>query len=457
MSIPDVAPDSVPPTTLRRALSARDGALLTIGSVVGTGVFLTAGDVAGAAPRPWIVLAIWLLGGALTLAGAISYAELGGMFPRAGGLYHFVHEAWGPLPAFLYGWTCLLVIMTGGIAAIAVGFGEYFGALVPVFSSAHVVLALGHWSVNGAQVAAAIAIVLLTVLNQFGVREGATVQNVVTWAKVVVIAALLALAFTRPAATTALHASAAPRLSLSTLTVALVAALWTYDGWYALTFTASEMRDPGRDLPRGLLFGVGAITLLYVLLNAAYLRALGLSGLANSPRAAEAAVAHWLGSRGGAVAAAAVALSAFGCLAASILYAARLYAPMADDGVFPRVFSRIHPRWQVPVPALWLQCVIAVALALSRGYTALFTYVTFGSLLFHLLAGLALFKMRAERPEAPRPYRAHGYPLVPGLFVGVTLLLAGATLVATPRESLWGLLAIGSGLPAYLWWRRARA
>jgi APA family basic amino acid/polyamine antiporter len=453
------APAAAPatePATLRRTLSARDGALLTIGSMVGTGIFLTAGDVASALPHPSLVLAVWLLGGVLTLAGAIAYAELGAMFPRAGGLYHFVHEAWGPLPAFLYGWTCLLVIMTGGIAAIAVGGGEYLGAFAPAFSSARVVLALGGWSVTGAQLAGALVIVLLTALNQLGVREGALAQNVFTLAKVGAIALLLALAFSH-AATAVAAPAAMPHVAAPALAAALVAALWTYDGWYALTFSAGEMRDPGRDLPRGLLIGVAAVTALYVLLNVAYLRALPVAQLARSPRAAEAAAAHWLGARGGALVAAAIALSAFGCVAATILYASRLYAPMADDGVFPRTFSRIHPRWRVPVAALWLQGVIAVLLALSGGYTALFTYVTFGSLLFHLLGGLALFKLRATRPDVPRPYRAHGFPLVPALFVGATLLLAGATLVGAPRESLLGLLAIASGLPAYAWWRAQAA
>src|SRR6185436_13945116 len=178
--------------SLRRTLGARDGASLTIGAMVGTGIFLTAGDVARAVPHPTLVLAVWLIGGALTLAGALAYAELGAMFPRAGGLYHFVREAWGPLPAFLFGWTCLLVIMTGGIAAIAVGFGEYLGALIPFFTSARVAFQVGHWSVSGAQLAAAGGIVLLTAVNQFGVREGAFVQNAFTLSKVVVIGVLVA-------------------------------------------------------------------------------------------------------------------------------------------------------------------------------------------------------------------------------------------------------------------------
>ena len=455
MPEPEARPPA-PAAGLRPALGARDGALLTIGAMVGTGIFLTAGDVARALPHPAFVLAVWLVGGLLTLAGALAYAELGAMFPRAGGLYHFVREAWGPLPAFLYGWTGLLVIMTGGIAAIGVGFGEYLGVLVPAFSSARTVFALGGWTVSGAQLAAVLAILALTAVNHFGVREGALVQNLFTLAKLAAIAALVGfgvlhggpLLAAAPAAMPPL-ASLAPAAGL-----ALVAALWTYDGWYALTFTASEMRAPARDLPRALVGGVAIVTLLYLLLNVVYLRALPVSQLARSPHAAEAAAAVLLGARGAAIVAFGVALSSFGCLAATILYAARLYAPMAEDGVFPRVFARIHPRWRTPVAALWLQCGWAVALALSGGYTSLFTFVTFGSLLFHLLGGLALFRLRAVRPAAERPYRTHGYPLVPALFVGATLLLSVSTLVGTPRESLAGLLLIAAGLPAYAWWRR---
>ena len=446
------AADAAARPALRRALSARDGTLLTIGSMVGTGIFLAAGDVARAVPDRAGILAVWLLGGLLTLAGALAYAELGAMFPRAGGLYHFVREAWGPLPAFLYGWTCLLVIMTGGIAAIAVGFGEYLGAWVPAFSSARTAWRLGAWSVSGPQLAAALAIVALTAVNHLGVRAGARVQSLFTAASVAAIAALVVGGLTHPAA---MAAPAAPhaRVVLPAIGLALVAALWTYDGWYGLTFEAGEMRDPGRDLPRALLAGVAVVTAVYVLLNAVYLHALPVATLGASRRPAEAAAAVLLGPGGRSLVVLAVLVSSFGCLAATILYASRLYAPMAEDGVFFRRIASIDPRWRTPALALWLQAAWAVALALTGGYTALFTYVTFGSLLFHLLGGLALFRLRAARPDAARPYRAAGYPWLPAAFVVATLLLAGGTLASAPRESLLGLLAIAAGWPAYAWWR----
>lgn len=442
---------------LERALGAWDGASLTIGAVVGTGIFLTAGDVARSLPHPALALGAWLAGGLLVVAGALSYAEMGAMFPRAGGLYHFLREAWGPLPGFLYGWTCLLVIMTGGIAAIAVGFGDYFGALVPAFSSDRTWFEAGPLRVSGAQAAALLGIAALTATNHFGVREGAGVQNAFTIAKLGAIAALVVGGFAvAPVVSGGWSAPLpAPPLSLAApFGVALIATLWTYDGWYALTFTAGELRDPRRDLPRGLVWGVGIVVVAYALLNLVYLRALPIDTLAGTSRVAEAAARVLFGDVAARAMTAAVAVSAFGCLAATILYSSRIYQPMATDGVFFPGVARIHPRWHTPVAALWLQSAWAMALTLTGSYTQLFTYVTFGGVLFHVAAGLALFRLRATRADLPRPYRAWGWPVVPALFVLAMALLTLNTLLAAPRESLLGLLAIVAGVPAYLAWRR---
>ena len=452
---PDPAADTNP--TLSRALGAWDGASLTIGAVIGTGIFLAAGDVARALPHPALVLAAWLTGGLLVLAGALAYAEMGAMYPRAGGLYHFLREAWGPLPGFLYGWTCLLVIMTGGIAAIAVGFGDYLGALVPVFSSERVWLAIGALHVSGAQLAALLAIALLTAANHFGVREGAGVQNAFTVAKLGAIAVLVAGGLlTAPKAAIAWSAPlpASPVALAVPFGVALIATLWTYDGWFAVTFQAGEMRRPARDLPRGLLIGVAIVVLAYALLNLVYLRALGATGLAAGSRAAEAAARALWGDGAARAMTAAVAMSAFGCLAATILYSSRIYQPMAADGVFFRGVARIHARWRTPAAALWLQSAWAAVLTLTGSYTQLFTYVTFGGVLFHVLAGLAVFRLRATRPFDHRPHRAWGYPIVPALFVAGMTLLTFNTLLAAPRESAWGLVAIAAGIPAYLYWTK---
>ncbi len=448
------------PPTLRRALGAVDGASLTIGAVIGTGIFLTAGDVARALPHPLWALGAWIVGGLLVLAGALSYAELGAMYPRAGGLYHFLREAWGPLTGFLYGWTCLLVIMTGGIAAIAVGFGEYLGALLPAFSSARVVLAWGPLHVNGAQVAALVAMGVLTAANHLGVRQGALVQNLFTLAKLFAIALLVLGGFAVAPATHIDWSAALPAAPLSLAApfgVALIATLWTYDGWYALTFSAGEVRDPRRDLPRGLIAGVAVVVVAYALLNLVYLRALPIDTIAHTSRIAEAATRALFGDGAARLMTAAVAISAFGCLAATILYSSRVYQPMAADGVFLERVAHIHPRWRTPVAALWLQTAWAAVLCLTGSYSQLFTYVTFGGVLFHVAAGLALFRLRHKRPDAARPYRAWGYPWVPSLFVAGMALLTLNTLQAAPRESLLGLVAIAAGVPAYAMWRRKAA
>lgn len=453
-----------PEPTLERRLGALDGVLLTIGAIVGTGIFLTAGDVARAAGTPGLVLVVWLAGGLLTLAGALTYCELGAMTPRAGGPYHYLREAWGPLWGFLYGWTCLLVIMTGGIAAIAVGFGEYLGSFVPLFSSERAwtgELGPMRWTLTGAQGAAVLAIMLLTAVNHVGLRAGAGVQGALAALKFGAVLALiavgLALAPAEGAASAATVAAVAPSsaaMLMGAILTAMVPVLWTYDGWYAVTMNAAEMRRPSRDLPLALITGVVVVIALYLLLNIVYLRILPFGELAQTTRVAEVTAARLIGETGGRWVSGAIALSAFGCLASTIIYSSRIYQPMAEDGLFFRAVARVHPRWRVPVASLWLQSMWAVALALSGTYTQLFTYVTFGGVLFHVLAGLALFRLRVTRPDVARPYRAWGYPVVPALFVGGMLILVVNTLRAAPVESLLGLGAIALGLPGYIWWRR---
>jgi APA family basic amino acid/polyamine antiporter len=318
-----------PRSELVRGLGAWDATLLVIGSMLGGGIFITTGDMARVLPHEGMILLVWLAGGLLTLAGALTYAELGVMFPRAGGIYHFLREAYGPLPGFLYGWSCFLVIGSGGIAGIAVGTAEYLGTFVPFSSTAHV-LASGTvggfaWTLSGAQAVAALAILLLTGINWFGLREGATVQNLLTGIKVVCVVAFVAAAFVVPArAPLALTAPLPSSGFAAAFGVAMVGALWTYDGWYGVTFSAGEMRDPARHLPFALIAGTAACLAMYALLNLVYFRGLSIAEVAGTPRVAETAAAALLGAGGGKLLAAAVLVSGLGCLAASILYTSRL-------------------------------------------------------------------------------------------------------------------------------------
>jgi APA family basic amino acid/polyamine antiporter len=449
-------------TELVRALGAWDGTLITVGSVIGTGIFLVTSDLAKAVPHAGAILAIWIVGGLLSLAGALSYAELGAMFPKAGGIYHFLREAYGPLAGFLYGWACFLVIMSGGVAAIAVGAAQYFGYFVP-FSSPGNVLAtvpIGGftWTLAGSQVMAALFVLVLTAINHFGLKGGAFTQNLLTVVKIGAVVVFALLAFAVPAKASNPYTAALPPIDLfGALGVAMIAVLWTYDGWYGLTFSAGEMRRPERDLPLGLVGGTALVTLLYVLLNMAYFRALPVEAMAGESRVAEAAAGALFGASGSQIVSAVVFLSSLGCVAATILYSSRIYQPMADDGVFFRGLAEIHPKHRVPTKSLWAQSIWAIVLTLSGTYSQLYTYVVFVAILFHVFAGAAVFVLRRKRPEAPRPYRVWGYPIVPILFIGSSLLLLGNTLWASPVESIAGLAILALGLPAYWRWKRSAA
>jgi len=449
-----------PPVALVRALGAWDGALITIGAVIGTGIFLTTSDMARVLPHPGLILLVWLLGGLLALAGALTYAELGVLFPRAGGIYDFLKEAYGPLWGFLYGWASFFVIMSGGIAALSVGFGEYLGSFFPFLSTSHVLVSapIGpwRWTFNGGQLAGVGGILVLTVVNQLGVKEGAWVQNGLTLLKLGGIAVFLVAALGWPSPLP-VASGAVPPHALTGFGVAMIAALWTYDGWYGLTFSAGEMKDPGRNLPLGLIIGTAAVGALYLLVNVVYLRTLSLADMASHPRVAEAVAAALMGPVGARLLSAVVVISTFGCVSSTILYSSRIYQPMAVDGVFFRSLAVIHPRYRTPVRSLWAQSAWAMVLTASGTYEQLFTYVVFAALLFHVATGAAVFVLRRTRPDAPRPYRVWGYPVVPILFILSSLLLVQNTLFEKPLESVLGLFLVALGVPAYLYWRRRSA
>jgi len=446
---------------LRRALGAWDGALITIGSVLGTAIFLTPSDIARVLPHAGLILAVWIAGGLLTLAGALTYAEMGAMFPRAGGMYHFLKEAYGPLPGFLFGWASFLVIMSGGIAALAAGFGEYLGAFLPFFSTRHVLfsvpLARWIWTVSGAQLAGLLAIAMLTAVNVFGVRQGALVQNVVTVAKIGALVALAGVGLFVTAPVFPQWTAALPKGFLAGFGVAMIAVLWAYDGWYCFALSAGEVRDPGRNLPRGLIFGTLAIVAIYAVTNLVYLRALPLPAMAASERVGEAAMRALFGPAAGRLASAAILVSIFGCLSANILTCSRIYQPMAEDGLFFRALARIHPRFHVPVGSLVAQGVWSGVLVLSGTFEQLYTYVVAIEVVFYAATGAALYVLRRRLPDAPRPYRTWGYPWVPAIFILATAFLVVNTLRERPVQALWGMGLLLLGLPAYWMWRRKKS
>jgi APA family basic amino acid/polyamine antiporter len=444
---------------LVRGLTVWDVTLVTVGAIVGTGIFITTADIARVVPHAGLILLLWLVGGLVTLAGALTYAELGGLFPKAGGQYHFLKEAYSRFWGFLYGWGAFLVIMCGGIATLAVGFGEYLGAFLPFFSSKNVMLTLPvigrGLEINGAQLGGALAIIVLTAINYIGLREGAGVQNAITLVKIASIVILGGLGLVLPTPVAPQLTASVPETGLmAAMGVGMIAVLWSFDGWYGATNLAGEMRRPGRDLPLGLILGTAIVTLLYTLLNILYVRTLTVEQMAATPRIGESAAQVLFGSLGAKVINVAVLISTFGCISSTILYAARIYLPMAQDGVFLPALAKVHPRYKTPAACILAQGIWAVVLTFSGSYEQLYTYVTFAVVLFHALTGAAVFVLRRTRPDAERPYRTWGYPWVPAVFVLSSAALVLNTLVEKPRESLIGLFILALGIPAYLYWRR---
>jgi APA family basic amino acid/polyamine antiporter len=449
------------PTTpqLRRELGLLDSTLLAAGIIVGSGIFMTSGIMALDVPSGPMLLLAWAVGGLLTLAGALAIAELGAAMPEAGGQYVYLREAYGPLPAFLFGWVALLVYQPGSIAAVAVGFAAFIGYFVPALGTENVLavtsLAGRTFSLSAGQVLAAVVIVGLTALNVRGVRLGSNVQNVFTFLKLGALAAFVVLGFAIGSGAGTAPSRAPGTASLAGFGLALVAALWAYDGWINLTFSAGEIRDPARNLPRGLILSTAIVMVAYLLVNAAYLRALPIGEMQGVTRIAEKAATALFGPTGATLIAAAVAISTFGATHGTILTGARVYYAMARDRLFFSSAAAVHPRFHTPHVSLWWQGAWSALVALSGTFDQLFTFAMFAAILMYAAATAAVFTLRRKRPDLPRPYRTWGYPWMPLAYLAALLLLAANTLRERPLESLAGLLLLAVGVPVYRYWRRA--
>ncbi len=433
--------------------------MLVIGSVLGSGIFLTLGVMASHVPSVSLLLFAWVLGGLLSIAGGLTYAEMGAMYPRSGGLYVFLSEAYGPLFGFLYGWACMLVILTGAQATVSVGFAEYFSYFFPALSTSNVLFSLPVgkfvWTISAGQLVAAVAIAAIGVINYRGVGIGSSVQSLFTFMAAAALAVLpiLALAYSRisPAYTPVIpHV---PSLAAA-FGIAMVAVMWTYEAWYYVAFAAGEIKDPAKNVPRALVLGILALMAIYVSANLAYVYALPLDEITGVKRIAEKAVSALVGPLGASIVAATVCISTMGCNAAGAIAMSRTCYAMSVDGVFIRAAARVHPRFKTPHVAVILTTLWSVVLTLTGTYEQLFTYVTFASLLFGIGGGLAIFVLRVRKPDRPRPYRAWGYPLIPAFFILGSILLVANTLIETPEESGWGLFLVALGIPAYFYWRK---
>lgn len=444
-----------------RELGLGSAILFVLGSVIGSGIFLTTGVMAAALPSATLLIAAWFVGGVIALSGGLTYAEMSAMYPKSGGVYVYLREAFGPLTAFLYGWAALLIFFSGGIAAVAVGFADYLSYFLPALSTSRALWSIatpaGAWTVSAAQIVAVAAIAALAAINYVGVNRGNLVNIVLTIAKVAGLAALPIMALVASDATPQWTPVVPPDLArpLAGFGIAMIAVLWTNDAWYCVTWIAGEMKQPQRDLPRALLIGISLLTLIYVVVNLAYLYALPMSALQGVSRVGEAAAAAMVGINGARIVALTVVVSTFGCDAAAILAGARLLFAMARDGVFLPSAAKLHPRHRTPHIAIVALSVWSAVLALTGTYQQLFTYVMFSSILLHMIGALGLFRLRRTRPDHPRPYRVRGYPWVPGIFILASTAFVLNTLVEFPKESLAGLGLLALGLPVY-WYSKRR-
>jgi basic amino acid/polyamine antiporter, APA family len=463
---------------LKPGLGLFDSVTLVAGSMIGSGIFIVAADIVRQVGSPAALLAIWIVSGLMTIAGALAYGELAAMMPQAGGQYVYLREAYGGLWAFLFGWTLLLVIQTGTIAAVAVAFARFLGVMWPVLGST-VFLGVGSFGLSGERVGAILVIAVLTVTNLRGLDMGRMVQNSFTTAKIlslIFIVIVGCVLFPNAAAIHANFGSAHAFFSqgvpaggfLAVFGAAMVGGLFSADAWASVTFAASEIRNPRRDLPLALAFGTGVVLSLYVLTNLAYLFQLPAAGVAGasdvfargishatSDRVASAAMQVVWGSVGASLTAILVMISGFGCANGLILTGARVIYAMAEDGVFFSAARRLNMA-SVPAFALVIQGIWAAVLAISGTYSDLLDYVIFAQLFFYVLTVGAVFLLRRTRPDVLRPYRAWGYPIVPGAYMIAAAALMIDLLIMKPRFTWPGVIIVLTGVPIYFLMVRGR-
>jgi APA family basic amino acid/polyamine antiporter len=498
--MPPAATSPAPPEKhFVQSLGLLDSTMLVAGSMIGSGIFIVSADIARQVGSAGWLLVAWLVTGALTVSAALSYGELAAMMPRAGGQYVYLREAYSPLWGFLYGWTLFLVIQTGTIAAVAVAFARYFGVLVPAISPTAWIVPPINLSASYAvslstqQFAAILIIVLLTFINSRGLQLGKLIQNVFTSAKTLSLIALILIGllfarnadvvkanlagFWTPRGMTPIKpdlpllatvsASAGAFGLFIALCVAQVGSLFSSDAWNNITFTAGEVKQPRRNIPLSLALGTGLVTILYLLVNVVYLCLLPLEKIQNAPddRVATAAIETVFSGAGPLIMAVAIMISTFGCNNGLILAGARVYYAMARDGLFFKATGKLNER-SVPGVGLGLQCFWSCLLVLPRTrlrdapgeygnlYSNLLDYVVFAVLIFYVLTIFGLFILRRKRPDAERPYRAFGYPVVPALYILVASAIMLVLLLYKTQTSWPGLLIVLTGVPIYFLWNR---
>jgi len=477
---PSPAPES---TGFKREMSLFDAMMIVMGAMIGSGIFIVSADIARTVGSPGLLLLVWLITGVLTVIGALSYGELAGMMPHAGGLYVYLREAYNPLIGFLYGWTTFLVIQTGTIAAVAVAFAKFTGLIIPWFSERHILATVLGLKISAAQLLAIVSIVVLTWLNMRGLRTGKTIQGIFTVTKTAALGGLILLGFIVGSNAAAIKANwavfwkaswthmaggqivAVEPLSglmlLAAIGAAMVGSLFASDEWYTVTYIAGEVKNPRKNIPLSLVLGAGAVVFLYFLANLAYILILPVHGspealdvvgrgiqFAQFDRVGTAAAEMIFGPAAAVIMAVLIMISTFGCNNGLILSGARVYYAMAKDGLFFSATGKLN-RKSVPGPALVVQGLWASLLCLSGTYSDLLDYVVFAVLIFFVLVVSAIFILRKKRPDWERPYKAWGYPVVPALYILVAAAIAVDLLIFKTRYTVPGLLIVLLGIPVY--------
>ena len=429
------------PIQLRRVLGLWDLALMIIGTVIGSGIFLVPGAVLRAVGNSLpVALAVWLAGGFLSLLGALTYGELSAMKPQAGGLYVYIRDCFGPFPAFLFGWT--LLISSGSIATLAVAFSSYLGEFIQ----------LSVWNMK---IVAILMIFVITVVNVLGTRQSANLLNATTAIKVAAILAVSTVLLWHGQhsafgdASSSVHPATGAGFGL-----AMISVLWAYEGWQYVTYTAGETVNPQRTFPLAFFVGMAALIAIYLFANLGYVAALGTSGVAGSTRVAAAALAQVVGHGAGKLVAVVILISMFSAANAIILNAPRVYYAMAKDGLFFFSLSRVHPRFRTPSLAVCAAGIWSAVLAVSGTYEQLLTYVVFIGWIFYALAAASLFIYRKRSPAAAHSYRVPGYPFTPIIFIVAAMALVANTIAMQPARAGIGLGIVLLGAPAYAFWRR---
>lgn len=436
--------------------------------MIGSGIFIVSADIARQVNSPGLLLLTWIITALLTMVAALSYGELAAAMPQAGGQYVYLREAFGPMVAFLFGWTFFVVIQTGTIAAVAVAFAKFAGVFFPWISAENVLLDLGVAKIHMQQIVGIAVILILTWVNTRGIGMGALVQNVFTIAKVGALLAMVGLGLALGRNETAVAANFGSNFwanadwswaVISLTGVAMVGSLFSSDSWNNITFLAGEMKNPRKHLPLALAIGVGSVSVIYLLANIVYLNVLPLEAIKTAPqdRVGTAVVQSFLGLGAEKWMAAAIMISTFGCVNGLVLAGARVYYAMAKDGLFFRMCGKVNSDTQTPNFSLGVQCLWACLLTLTGKYGDLLDYVIFAVLLFYVLTIWGIFVLRRKRPDLERPYKAFGYPLLPFLYILLAGLIEALLLVYKPNYTWPGLIIVLLGIPVYFVWKKNEA